>query len=481
MSTRAMICVDQLGHERCYELYYRHCDGYPTGLGIELINAMLKHNSIEEIIKDVGASAESRSINEPEDAFLQLQSDLEWIYVIRNGAHSDTMSLQIYKTSCPYTKRNFAWPVWFSYKVYMKRKRALLEMSVIELTASNTLYALHEFEKARPDAKPKKSEHVLDKEESQGEFKAGGQKISSTDSARDELARYTACVFEPTDIIEIRRLPSGKCTWHQAGELAAAVESLAWDNQQKQHIYIGANTRRARGGTKSTDVACAYCLFVDFDGITADDAKYRWNNTGLPTPTITIASGHGVHAYWRLTEPITDMKLWSKLQKKLIALLDSDSAIHDPARIMRLPGFTNHKEPISACNIIDADRTRTYKLKSLLTLLNSAVTKSKERALQAANNFAVLSKKQLNNKISPTKIAELTAVKWPAVTKGGRNCKTFQNSAYLLKNLGLTQEQALPILQQWNRRNRPPLPEWELRQVLRNANIYGGRQVDKRC
>ena len=69
MSTRAMICVDWYGHDH-YELFYRHCDGYPTGLGMELVDAMLKHDSIEEVIKEVGAVAESRTINRPEDAFL---------------------------------------------------------------------------------------------------------------------------------------------------------------------------------------------------------------------------------------------------------------------------------------------------------------------------------------------------------------------------------------------------------------------------
>ena len=181
-------------------------------------------------------------------------------------------------------------------------------------------------------------------------------------TAQDELARYTACVFEPTDIVEIRQLPSGKSTWHEADKLTEAAVSLIYDNQHSQHIYVGANPRRARGGTKSKDVVCTRCLFVDFDGITIDEVKKRWLDASLPTPTITIASGHGVHAYWRLSAPVLDMALWSKLQKKLIALLDSDPAIHDPARIMRLPGFTNHKEPVAPCRIINDDQGRIYNL-----------------------------------------------------------------------------------------------------------------------
>jgi len=291
---------------------------------------------------------------------------------------------------------------------------------------------------------------------------------------QDQLTRYTNCVFEPVDTVEVRRLPFGISTWHQAGELAKVAESLAQDNQHGQHIYVGANPRRVKGGTKGKDVAYARCLFVDFDGIDTDAAKDRWCNAGLPTPTMTIASGHGIHAYWRLSEPVHDMDLWSNLQKRLIALLGSDAAIHDPARIMRLPGFTNHKKPVADCWIINDDPTRIYDLNFLMPLMYSVITESDYMTqYKVANNNKTQSKRLFQDNRSAVKIAKLTAAKWPGVTKGGRNCKAFQNAAYLLKNLGLTGAQAWLILQQWNRRNRPPMPEYELHQALRNASIYG--------
>jgi len=304
---------------------------------------------------------------------------------------------------------------------------------------------------------------------------------SNSTATQEELARYVACVFAPMDVVEVRRLPSGKSTWHQAGKLAEATESLVQDNQREQHIYVGANPRNARGGTMSKDVACARCLFVDFDKIGIDVARDRWLNASLPTPTITIASGHGVHAYWRLSEPVFDMDLWSTLQKRLITLLNSDTAIHDSARIMRLPGFTNHKEPVAACSIIDDEQTRIYDLNFLMPLMYSIITESDYMAqYQATHNNTIQVRKPVYDNISAVKIAKLTAAKWLGVTKGGRNHKAFQNAAYLLKNLGLTEEQAWPILRHWNCKNKPPLPEWELRQALRNANIYGRHTVNNK-
>jgi hypothetical protein len=253
------------------------------------------------------------------------------------------------------------------------------------------------------------------------------------------------------------------------------------DNHYGEHIYAGVNPRRFRGATKSRDVACARCLFVDFDGIGPDTARDRWHDAGLPEPTLAIASGHGVHAYWRLAEPITDLPLWTALQKKLIALLDSDKAVHDPARIMRLPGFINHKQPVALCRIIDAEEARIYELKSLITLLDSALKKTGDRhKSQRAINFAARSRIPFRSNLSVIDRAALTASKWPGVGKGQRNSKAFQNAAYLLKNLALAGEQAWPILRMWNRKNRPPLPEWELRQALRNAKIYGRHPVGRK-
>lgn len=154
MSTRAMICVDYNGSDH-FELFYRHCDGYATGLGVELIKAMLKHSSMEEVLSQVSAEPEGRSVQRVEEVFPEVQSDLEWIYVICNANDPGTVSLQIFKTSNPYTKRHFIWPVWFSYKVYMKKNKALQDMQQVELIASNILVALHAFEQAGPpDIRP---------------------------------------------------------------------------------------------------------------------------------------------------------------------------------------------------------------------------------------------------------------------------------------------------------------------------------------
>jgi hypothetical protein len=71
-----------------------------------------------------------------------------------------------------------------------------------------------------------------------------------------------------------------------------------------------------------------------------------------------VVSGHGVHLYWRLLEPITNLGRWTAIQKRLIEMFGADKAIHDPARMMRLPGFMNVNGDPSRCYIHDADPGR---------------------------------------------------------------------------------------------------------------------------
>lgn len=175
-----------------------------------------------------------------------------------------------------------------------------------------------------------------------------------------QLSQYVAAIYEPDDIVEVRRLPSGRSTWHAARDLPAQSQSFARENT-REHVYFGAQPRKAVGGKKAEDVALARCLFVDFDGgASADDARARLASAGLPTPTLLVCSGHGVHAYWRLSEPINELAEYTAMQRALAAAVGSDPTVHDPPRIMRAPGTVNHKPPATACYIVAADATRRY-------------------------------------------------------------------------------------------------------------------------
>ena len=183
--------------------------------------------------------------------------------------------------------------------------------------------------------------------------------------------QFIASVFEPDDLVEVRLIPRKSCLFRMASEVTALDPQLDQASSEGQHVYIGANPREREGGT-AQDVALARCLFVDLDKIETDEAAQRITDAGLPVPTLTVASGHGVHAWWRLTEPMTDLEAWSGAQRELIRMLNSDPVIHDPPRIMRLPRFRNHKPPLAECYVVGADPQRRHALTELVEISTCA-------------------------------------------------------------------------------------------------------------
>lgn len=164
-------------------------------------------------------------------------------------------------------------------------------------------------------------------------------------------AELFGVIYEPGDIVEIRPLIPGEeemragRRWPQADGISSAAIT-AWmqaANDDGHCIYFGANPR-SRSGGKAEDVLLARCLFADFDGgVEVEDALARIELAGKPWPSAVVHSGNGVHLWWRLTEPITDMEAWTRCQKKLAGDIGSDPVVSDAPRLMRVPGYVNTK------------------------------------------------------------------------------------------------------------------------------------------
>lgn len=184
-----------------------------------------------------------------------------------------------------------------------------------------------------------------------------------TTSAVSPAAELFGVIYEPSDIVEIRPLlPASEETradrrWTTAGDIDGAAIA-AWmkaANDDRHGIYFGANPRRRRGGGKAEDVSLARCLFADFDGgVEVEDALARIELAGKPWPSAVVHSGNGVHLWWRLAEPITDMEAWKRCQKKLAGDIGSDAVVCDAPRLMRVPGYVNTKyEHRPACRLVE--------------------------------------------------------------------------------------------------------------------------------
>ncbi len=69
---------------------------------------------------------------------------------------------------------------------------------------------------------------------------------------------------------------------------------------------------------------------------------------GLPSP-VTVCSGHGLHFYWPLTAPMSDVRLWRAYAGGIAGALEGQGlkldkqCSADPVRLLRPPGTANHK------------------------------------------------------------------------------------------------------------------------------------------
>ena len=92
------------------------------------------------------------------------------------------------------------------------------------------------------------------------------------------------------------------------------------------------------GGDKAADITSCQSLFVEWDDIPIRQQFARPAEVGLPDPTVCVATGcKSVHSFWTLEQPIS-VQRWRPLMQRLIKHCNSDTAIKDPSRLMRLPG-----------------------------------------------------------------------------------------------------------------------------------------------
>lgn len=122
------------------------------------------------------------------------------------------------------------------------------------------------------------------------------------------------------------------------------------------------------------EIEAINCVYADFD------LKDFENSKGLiaehikrlkPPPSVVIDSGGGYHCYWLLEEPFVlstelKMEIASDIQKNWVVYVGGDLAVHDLARVMRVPGTYNYKygnpKPVQ---VMHESYSKTYTLAGL--------------------------------------------------------------------------------------------------------------------
>lgn len=332
----------------------------------------------------------------------------------------------------------------------------------------------------------------------------------------DEPMRWASILFEPGDVVEFRPIPPrdvrdkmlprifmkatttrqhGIYPWTFANEVNVFVNKLRQLNQGVAtwwglpgktkgtwtdlevlpaiplNIYAGVNPRIAFGGSKNEDVLLARNLFVDLDKTTLEQSLENLCKSKFPLPTMIVVSGHGVHFYWRLNEPIFDLEYWKRIQKRLIQIFGSDSAIHDASRPMRVPGFNNVNGEPTKCYIHEADASRRYSLEEILALLPPEPPTERKPLKKNISDIRPSSIDKLSLRgESDEKLrrAEAYADKFEPV-ETDRNTTSFDKACNLVEKFNLEEEEVLPLIVTVNDKASDPLDDGELEEVVQKA------------
>ena len=249
----------------------------------------------------------------------------------------------------------------------------------------------------------------------------------------------------------------------------------------KKDIFITPNSTY-NGKRDSKNIRQFRTLYLDLDCREYDvnDIIYRiWdlvNEDKIPEPTMIVASGRGVHVYWRIEHaPYQALSTWQELEDylyKQLKHLGADSKAMDAARILRLPDTINSKNNVE-CKVMIVNNKITYSMYDL----REKYLKWKPKAFKVIEVENKITNKKVKSKVlqfftsytlhitRAEDILTLCKVRNYKVT-GYRNM-ILHCDAYWLGVTHRNQEELSELVYELNKKFTEPLKQNEVDAILR--------------
>ena len=211
------------------------------------------------------------------------------------------------------------------------------------------------------------------------------------------------------------------------GTPTEVFDSLEDLNQAGYDIFVTINETDGKD-IKGANVTRVRALFADFDGSPLS------NLDRIPLkPSFTVNTSPGKHhAYWLIDDcPLDEFK---PMQQKLAQILDSDPAVCDLGRIMRVPGFYHLKGDPFMVTIDCPEQVKRYSFREMKKAISS---------LAPINDVTARHSLKIG------------------CTEGSRNTALTSLAGGLIHDC-LSDAAAIQALMDWNTRNTPPLPDEEI-------------------
>jgi hypothetical protein len=239
-------------------------------------------------------------------------------------------------------------------------------------------------------------------------------------------------------------------------------------NAQGWNVYVSVNAVRAGRSRTRQSIASVRHVFLEVDTDGPGLLAKLTTRPDLPPPSYVLHSSPGrLHVFWRARG--FDCEEIELVQKRLARELDTDSAATSCSQTTRLPGFVNHKHTKPWPVFIEYLRPRLTLPRSDFPAVKQAVarqgsTEDRQRDLHISSDLVNRARRFL------------LSVE-PAVSGQHGDLHTFRICCRVVRGFGLSDDEAMEVLSEWNARCAPPWLERELLEKIHNARRYGREPI----
>jgi AAA domain/Primase C terminal 1 (PriCT-1)/RepB DNA-primase from phage plasmid len=269
----------------------------------------------------------------------------------------------------------------------------------------------------------------------------------------DRTARFTFMVFDDNQSRKDKRLANIR-----HGTLDALYSELVDYSRRGAGVFVTINETNFRGRRKECIVKVR-CYFADLDGAPIKNIS----RLGLWPHMLTQTSPGRFGVFYKMADAPLDEDNFKRTQQALATLFESDPAICNLPRVMRLPGFPHQKEPrnpfvtqidLGTSQKAIEGKTPIYTEAGFQEALATALA-----ARQPKRNLAAALASGVRK--SPPDWTE-------GYAEGQRNNECARRAGSCFAE-GMNEEEALAECLEWNEHNQPPLSEEEVRRTVHSV------------
>lgn len=244
----------------------------------------------------------------------------------------------------------------------------------------------------------------------------------------------------------------------QIHDLTRLEDDATRGNRKGYGIFWVVNEMKNEFGARKVEnlkkINYWYC---DIDDGTKEEQKKRIEELLIP-PSFVVETKKGYHCYWGVKGSAT-LENFTKIEEKLIELLNGDKHCKDPLRLLRCPGYYHMKHPAHPflCQIVEGfGSDKEYTESQMLNWL------CREKDVKQKLPKYKGSKSDFLNEDRWEKIFKISDI-----VKGTRN-GTLTQYTYWMKDVGFNSSEIRYIIEGINNKLIEPLPKRELEQLLRS-------------